>query len=586
MSREIRSPVYQIDFTAVDAGKRIATTKRRIRWRFGFTNQDALAAGGTGTECRGEEHDVTLIWSLTSGKRLVLCDGQEVHYSNNRSQNFDFSWTMRGNHVLKVSAHANTPINAHPNFRQYDFFVDGLSFFSMPKVYRLGLVDTAPTRHQPGALIMAESSRGQGAYANYGMPGGVNVRSAQPKDPSSLAEIETPHNADEEEAYLKEAIKQSLSEVSSKKLSGSASVGHARPESNPNNQNDLLLDLISEPGPVPAPVPSNQMVHMPAQTGSYDAYSPFATQQQQPFQQQRKAPPSAGGSSYGFGSSIASSDPFAPQPVPFAAPPSNPAPVPPVVNYNTPPVPPSSAATVPPPPPQQLPDQEPSDPPPETPAPVAGGPVLTMAPQTKGLGSDANDAYAKFASMDQFDLVKPKIQAENPFEATVAAANVPPPTLAGMKANNTSTAKKEVMKSNSVVISGTQSGNWGGYGGVGGYGMNGAAAAPAPQQYGQPPMQQQQGYGQPPMQPQMQYGGAPQYGQPPMQQQQQVPPQMQYGQPPMQQQQQVPPQMQYGQPPMQQQQQVPPQMQYGGAQQYGQYGQTPMGYGQPQQQPF
>ena len=32
MAREIRSPVYQIDFTAVDAGKRIASTKRRVRW--------------------------------------------------------------------------------------------------------------------------------------------------------------------------------------------------------------------------------------------------------------------------------------------------------------------------------------------------------------------------------------------------------------------------------------------------------------------------------------------------------------------------------------------------------------------------
>ena len=31
-SREVRSPVYQIDFTAVDAGKRIASTKRRVRW--------------------------------------------------------------------------------------------------------------------------------------------------------------------------------------------------------------------------------------------------------------------------------------------------------------------------------------------------------------------------------------------------------------------------------------------------------------------------------------------------------------------------------------------------------------------------
>lgn len=27
-----RFPVYQIDFTAVAAGKRVAATKRRIRW--------------------------------------------------------------------------------------------------------------------------------------------------------------------------------------------------------------------------------------------------------------------------------------------------------------------------------------------------------------------------------------------------------------------------------------------------------------------------------------------------------------------------------------------------------------------------
>ena len=68
--------------------------------RFGFTNQDALAAGETGTACRGEEHDITLIWSLTSGKRLVLADGQEVHYSNSRSQVFDFSFHK--NHRSKL----------------------------------------------------------------------------------------------------------------------------------------------------------------------------------------------------------------------------------------------------------------------------------------------------------------------------------------------------------------------------------------------------------------------------------------------------------------------------------------------------
>lgn len=132
-------PLYAIDFTAVACGKRIANTKRRVRWRFGFANPDALSAGETGTACRGEEHDVTLVWSVTSGKRLILADGQEVHYSNSRSAVIDFSWTMRGNHVLKVVAHATAPMSAEPGFRQYDFFVDGRSFFSFPKVYRLGL---------------------------------------------------------------------------------------------------------------------------------------------------------------------------------------------------------------------------------------------------------------------------------------------------------------------------------------------------------------------------------------------------------------------------------------------------------------
>jgi hypothetical protein len=70
--------------------------------RFGFTNQQALAAGRTGVDCRGEEHDVVLIWSVTSGKRQLYMDGQEVHFSTNRSSVFQYSWAARGNHVIKV----------------------------------------------------------------------------------------------------------------------------------------------------------------------------------------------------------------------------------------------------------------------------------------------------------------------------------------------------------------------------------------------------------------------------------------------------------------------------------------------------
>lgn len=117
-----KSPVYQIDFSAVACGSRVASTKRKIRWRFGFTNLESLDAGLTGQDCRGEEHDISLTWSIASGKRVLHVDQQEVHYSNSRSGIFEFSWTMRGNHVLKVVAHASPPLASTPGFRQYEFF--------------------------------------------------------------------------------------------------------------------------------------------------------------------------------------------------------------------------------------------------------------------------------------------------------------------------------------------------------------------------------------------------------------------------------------------------------------------------------
>jgi len=63
-------PTYQISFSAEDVGKRLAASKREIRWRFGFPNVQALNAGETGPTCRGEEHEVVIYWSITSGKKV------------------------------------------------------------------------------------------------------------------------------------------------------------------------------------------------------------------------------------------------------------------------------------------------------------------------------------------------------------------------------------------------------------------------------------------------------------------------------------------------------------------------------------
>jgi len=221
-----QAQAYQIDFTAVASGKRIASSKRRVRWRFGFANPRALAAGQTGTACRGEEHDITLVWSVTSGKRLVLADGKEVHYSHSRNSIFDYSWTIRGNHVLKIVAHAAPPMAMTPGFRQYDFFVNGQSFFSMPKLYRLGLAPGDPR-----------------AVASPSSPAALAERGNRYSERENIAEVEAPHNPDEEELYLQEAIRQSLEDDIPQNA--------ARKESRSDSYADLL-DFGTQPAPAPA----------------------------------------------------------------------------------------------------------------------------------------------------------------------------------------------------------------------------------------------------------------------------------------------------------------------------------------------
>jgi len=536
--------VYQIDFTAVASGKRIANTKRRVRWRFGFTNLQALENGETGTSCRGEEHDITLIWSVTSGKRLVLADGQEVHYSNSRGNTFEFSWTMRGNHVLKMIAHASAPISASNNFRQYDFFIDGQSFFSFPKVYRLGL---SGREKGGGNQVVSYADRGS-SYRNYDLDGGN-------QDKGTIAAIEAPHNEDEEEAYLAAAIKNSLAD--SKPVAGgsiaSAPAPTALPIASmpapaPAATDDLLLDFFSEPAAAapaaplalpPSNPPAAQYNYPPA-APAFAAPPPAPQLQQQSFTQPppQPSPPQPQQQSFAQPPPQYQPSPFdAPPPTNYQPAPAQPTPPPPAA-YTQPPAasdpfapPPSGSFTQPytapsdPFAPQEAKPQPPNPlnlytaPPPASnepaPAPLT---MNSLQDSTDKLsGSNADQAYSKL--LNGFTLEsKNDATKQNPFDSTTLG---PQPTLAGLQ--NNKPPKKEVMSS-AVVVSGTQSGNWGGYGqqyppqGQGynhppppfqgqGYNPNNSYQYPPPQQAQYPPTQQPQ---QPP--PPNQYQNYQQYG--------------------------------------------------------------------------
>jgi hypothetical protein len=131
---------YQVDWKQEMTGKRIASTKRRVTFTFGFANNDAIAAGDTGVACRGEEFTIVLLWSLTSGKRMVQCNGKPVHQSQGKSMEtkFEAQWPMKGEHIVKIIAYSMSSLVPTPACRQFDLHIDGMSFFDMDKIYQLG----------------------------------------------------------------------------------------------------------------------------------------------------------------------------------------------------------------------------------------------------------------------------------------------------------------------------------------------------------------------------------------------------------------------------------------------------------------
>jgi hypothetical protein len=189
---------YQIEFNALAAGKTIAMSKRRLRWRFGFPNQEALANGETGTSCRGEEHDITIVWSVQSGKRMIMANNIQVYQAIDRSSYFEHSWVMKGNHVIKVVAFAN---NTSTVGKQYDLLVDGHSFFNLPKTFELGLKGAAKgMKRIPGVYDYSK--------------GGATPTTTRTSG-RSYDVISPPHTAKEEQDNIKLAIQASLRESQS-----------------------------------------------------------------------------------------------------------------------------------------------------------------------------------------------------------------------------------------------------------------------------------------------------------------------------------------------------------------------------------
>lgn len=145
------SNVYQVDYTCVNAGKKLGMTKRRVRFRFGFADTQALLSGEkAGADCRGEEHEIIINWSLASGKQQVLCDGHEIFYEvRPRESVLTCAWRFRGNHVLKVVGYAKPSTMRQAGTKQFNIFLDEVSFYDFLPIYAIGTRPSSSASYYP-----------------------------------------------------------------------------------------------------------------------------------------------------------------------------------------------------------------------------------------------------------------------------------------------------------------------------------------------------------------------------------------------------------------------------------------------------
>lgn len=154
---------YQIAFNAANCGKIVPMSKRNIRFKFGYTNMPAVYDGFVGQDCRGAEHEVSVSWSLSSGKQTIMYDDEVVYFNVCDMSNgkMTYSWHDKTGHYLKVIVHSlSTSLkqtqDAH--WKQYDLLIDGVSYFRAPQIYQLGVFKKNTGGYEMNAHVKQESA--------------------------------------------------------------------------------------------------------------------------------------------------------------------------------------------------------------------------------------------------------------------------------------------------------------------------------------------------------------------------------------------------------------------------------------------
>jgi len=92
--------------------------------------------GNCGIKCRGEEHEVELVWSVVSDKIKLFWNKRKINHCIQASRipwKLDLTWEYMSGQKFRILA-KESPNQSAP---QYDLFIDSISIFSLPHVSEL-----------------------------------------------------------------------------------------------------------------------------------------------------------------------------------------------------------------------------------------------------------------------------------------------------------------------------------------------------------------------------------------------------------------------------------------------------------------
>jgi hypothetical protein len=120
-TREKLGEPFQIYTEVVNAGKTVQGTKKKVKWLFGFSNGN-------------EEHEVVLVLSILSGKKVIFEDGKEiVNTTSMLNTDFGHGWSSLATRRL-YRVEANLTMNGELAFI---FSVDGVPYIDFPQKHQL-----------------------------------------------------------------------------------------------------------------------------------------------------------------------------------------------------------------------------------------------------------------------------------------------------------------------------------------------------------------------------------------------------------------------------------------------------------------